>query len=86
MSEIETLAATVIRSVEALRQTGLRVVECIQLTDPELATVLLDGFGTVEQAALWLTSPHPLFGGQRPVELLANNRREEILQVITIIG
>jgi uncharacterized protein (DUF2384 family) len=86
MSEIETLAATVIRSVEGLRQTGLRVVECIQLTDPELATVLLDGFGTVEQAALWLTSPHPLFGGQRPVELLANNRREEILQVITIIG
>ena len=86
MSEIETLAATVIRSVEGLRQTGLRVVECIQRTDPELATVLLDGFGTVEQAALWLTSPHPLFGGQRPVELLANNRREEILQVITIIG
>ena len=86
MSEIETLAATVIRSVEGLRQTGLRVVECIQLTDPELATVLLEGFGTAEQAGLWLTSPHPLFGGQRPVELLANNRREEILQVITIIG
>jgi uncharacterized protein (DUF2384 family) len=86
MSEIETLAATVIRSLEGLRQTGLRVVECIQLTDPELATVLLEGFGTAEQAGLWLTSPHPLFRGKRPVELLANNRREEILQVITIIG
>jgi uncharacterized protein (DUF2384 family) len=86
MSEIEMLADTVVRSIEALRQTGLRVVECIQVTDPELATVLLDGFGTAEQAGLWLSSPHPLFGGIPPVELLANNRREEILQVVQITG
>jgi len=77
MRQIETLAGTVIRSIEALRQTGLRVVECIHVTDHELATVLLEGFGTAEQAGLWLTSPHPLFGGIAPVELLTSNRREE---------
>jgi len=86
MSEIETLAGTAIRSIEALRQSGLHVVECIQVTDPELATALLEGFGTAEQAGLWLTTPHVLFGGVLPVELLANNRREEILQVVRIIG
>jgi hypothetical protein len=86
MSEIETLAGRVTRSIEGLRQTGLRVLECIEETDPELATALLEGFGTPEQAGLWLTSPHPLFGGIPPVELLANKRREEILQVVRITG
>jgi hypothetical protein len=86
MSEIEMLAGTAVRSIEALRQTGLRVVERIQVTDPELATVLLEGFGTAEQACIWLTSPHPLFGGILPVEQLAQSRREEILQMVQITG
>jgi hypothetical protein len=86
MSEIQTLADAVRRSIETLRQSGLQLVECIQSTDPELAAVLMEGFGTAGQAGVWLTTPHVLFGGVAPIELLANNRRDEILQVIQIIG
>ena len=86
MSEIQTLVGTVRRSIETLRQSGLQVVASIQATDPELAAVLMEGFGTAGQAGVRLPTPHVLFGGVAPVELLANNRREEILQVIQIIG
>jgi hypothetical protein len=86
MSDIETLAGTVARSTTALREAGLRVIEHLRVNDPELANVLLDSFGTAEQAAWWLTSPHPLFRGMLPIELLAKERREEVMQVIRIIG
>jgi hypothetical protein len=86
MSNMETLAGTVARSTEGMREAGLRAIEHLQANDLELAEALLDGFGTAEQAAWWLTSPHPLFRGMLPLELLAKNRREEVLQVIRIIG
>jgi hypothetical protein len=86
MSGIECLSSAAARSSEALREAGLRAIEFIQMSDPELAKVLLEGFGTAEQAAWWLTSPHPLFGGMLPLELLSKNQREDVLQVIQIIG
>jgi len=43
MSEIETLVGTVVQSIEALRRTGLRVVERIRMTNPEPAVAVFAG-------------------------------------------
>lgn len=35
---------------------------------------------TREEAAQWLRSPHPMFGGETPERLLASNRGQDVLR------
>ena len=37
---------------------------------------------TSDEAKLWLFSPHPLLRGQRPADLIADQRTDEVLTLI----
>jgi transcriptional regulator with XRE-family HTH domain len=37
---------------------------------------------TSDEAKLWLFSPHPLLRGQRPADLIADQRTDEVLALI----
>lgn len=42
----------------------------------------LAAYYTSDEAKLWLFSPHPLLDGQRPADLIAERRTDEVLQLI----
>jgi transcriptional regulator with XRE-family HTH domain len=42
----------------------------------------LAAYYTSDEAKLWLFSPHPLLEGQRPADLIAERRTDEVLQLI----
>jgi len=42
----------------------------------------LGQFYPAEEARLWLFSPHPELGGERPADRIAEDRMDEVLEII----
>lgn len=82
MDNLAALAGETVRLREQQRQIGLQAIEILRSADPQLVSRLLELYGTAEQAASWLVDQIPALGFRTPVELLAEGRREAVLQSV----
>ncbi|HET7675543.1 MAG TPA: hypothetical protein VFL54_08475 [Gammaproteobacteria bacterium] len=75
--------------VEALEheqiQLALSVIERLRHDDPELADALIETFVEVEAAADWLIFKVPSQGYQRPVTLLRDGERDQVIYTLGCI-
>jgi hypothetical protein len=82
MTAMELAAQEVINLYDELQQVGLRALERLRSSDPEIADELLATFETADASAEWLASRTIGFGGECALDLLATGRRDYVLHIL----
>lgn len=58
------------------------ILNRLEAIDPEVAKQTIEVFDDRNDAALWLASRHPCFHGLNPYQVIANGKRQEVLDVL----
>ncbi|TAM43562.1 MAG: DUF2384 domain-containing protein [Gammaproteobacteria bacterium] len=66
--------------------TLVDMFDALRSIDPEVAEQTIYVFGDRTKAARWLTGPIKSLGGVRPLQVLAEGKREDVLRVLHQIG
>ncbi|MEC5405994.1 hypothetical protein VOM14_10545 [Paraburkholderia sp. MPAMCS5] len=85
MIEIETLVEEIFRLYTGLERTGIRAMDALSLTDPELVAELLATFESRDKAGSWLARRMAAFGGCCALEMLSQGERESVTSVLHIL-
>ncbi|CAD6563131.1 hypothetical protein ACFQ3P_41875 [Paraburkholderia sabiae] len=82
MTEIERLAEAASGQYADLERIGCRAVNALRSSDPDLVEGLLATCESENQAGHWLVGRTIGFGGSSALELLAQGKREHVIQVV----
>lgn len=85
MTEIETLVEEVSHLYTDLGRTGIRAIDALGLTDPDLVAELLAMFESRDRAAIWLVRRMAAFGGYSALEMLWQGEREPVMSVLHVL-
>ncbi|SAL44186.1 MbcA/ParS/Xre antitoxin family protein [Caballeronia concitans] len=82
VNPLDTLASDACDLYTALQDTGHRAMDALRAMDPEVVEELLATFESEDRAAGWLISRTIGFGGHSALDLLAQRKREQVMDVI----
>lgn len=85
LTEIETLVEEVSRLYADLGRTGIRAIDALGLTDPDLVAELLAMFESRDRAAIWIVRRMAAFGGYSALEMLWQGEREPVMSVLHVL-
>ncbi|NVH75952.1 hypothetical protein FSB08_26315 [Paraburkholderia sp. JPY432] len=85
MTEIETLVEEVSRLYTELKRTGMRAMDALGVSDPDLVAGLLATHESRERAAGWLVRRMAPFGEFSALEMLSQGEREAVMSVLHIL-
>ena len=85
MTEIETLVENVSLLYTGLERTGIRAIDALSSTAPELVDELLATFESRDRAANWLVRRMVAFSGFCALEMLSQGEREPVMSILHIV-
>lgn len=80
-----SLAAVARQREQAYRRDLSDIFRRLEVVDAELAQKTVETLGARDKAAIWLNAPQLGLGGQSPLQVAAEGRRDDVLRVLGAI-